>query len=154
VIRRASGKRLQSCTRANGNPFVSTGAPESIGRFRRPSAGAKTLRGCSSSPTPRNAAESLQKRSEFEHSFFMTADLRPIIDDIANRADDFLEGTRDRTHARAGIEEVITIDYPTLNPPDRTVVIAGVMSVLEDEDFFGTEFVGDPFSEPEEPDEE
>ena len=81
----------------------------------------------------------------------MTADLRPIIDDIANRADEFLAGARDRNQARAGIEELITMDYPTLNPPDRTVVVTGVMSVLEDEDFFGTEFVGDPFSDPEEP---
>jgi hypothetical protein len=37
-----------------------------------------------------------------------------------------------------------------LKPLDRTVVVAGVMSVLEDEDFFGTEFVGDPFSDPDE----
>lgn len=80
----------------------------------------------------------------------MTADLRPIIDDIANRADDFLAGTQDRAQARAGIEELITIDYPSLVPGDRTVVIAGVMSVLEDEDFFGTEYVGDPFSDSEE----
>ena len=84
----------------------------------------------------------------------MTADLRPIIDDIANRADDFLEETRDRTQARAGIEEVITMDYPTLNPVDRKAVVSGVMSVLEDEDFFGTEFVGDPFSDPEDADED
>lgn len=80
------------------------------------------------------------------------SDLRPIIDEIANRADEFLAGTRDRTQARAGIEEVITMDYPTLNPPDRTVVVTGVMSVLEDEDFFGTEFVGDPFSDSEDAD--
>jgi hypothetical protein len=84
--------------------------------------------------------------------FLMSADLRPIIDDIANRADDFLAGAQSRNHARAGIEELITMDYPTLNPPDRTVVVTGVMSVLEDEDFFGTEFVGDPFSDPEESD--
>ena len=77
----------------------------------------------------------------------MTADLRPIIDDIASRADDFLAGARDRTQARAGVEEVITMDYPTLNPRDRVVVTTGVMTVLEDEDFFGTEFVGDPFSD-------
>jgi len=84
----------------------------------------------------------------------MSADLRPIIEDIANRADEFLGGSCDRSQARAGIEEVITIDYPTLNPADRSVVTAGVMSVLEDEDFFGTEFVGDPFSEPDETDED
>jgi hypothetical protein len=80
----------------------------------------------------------------------VTPDLRPIIDDIASRADDFLAGARDRNQARAGIDEVITIDYPTLNPSDRTVVIAGVMSVLEDEDFFGTEYVGDPFRDDDE----
>ena len=79
----------------------------------------------------------------------MTADLRPIIDDIANRADEFLADTRDRAQARAGIEDVITMDYPTLLPPDRTVVITGVMGVLEEEDFFGTEFVGDPFKDDE-----
>jgi hypothetical protein len=80
----------------------------------------------------------------------MPANLRPIIDDIANRADDFLAGTRDRAQARAGIEELITMDYPTLAPPDRAVVTRGVMAVLEDEDFFGTEYVGDPFKDDEE----
>jgi hypothetical protein len=84
----------------------------------------------------------------------MTSDLRPIIDDIANRAEEFLGGTRDRTQARAGIEEVITMDYPTLVPADRTVVITGVMSALEDEDFFGTEYVGDPFSDGDEGEED
>ena len=80
----------------------------------------------------------------------MASDLRPIIDDIANRADDFLAGARDRAQARAGIEELLTIDYPSLLPPDRATIITGVMGILEDEDFFGTEFVGDPFSESEE----
>jgi hypothetical protein len=80
----------------------------------------------------------------------MASDLRPIIDDIASRADDFLAGARDRAQARAGIEELLTMDYPGLVPPDRALIITGVMSVLEDEDFFGTEFVGDPFSDSEE----
>jgi hypothetical protein len=84
----------------------------------------------------------------------MSADLRPIIDDIASRADDFLEDARDRAQARAGIEELITMDYPTLNPLDRKVVVTGVMSALEDEDFFGTEYVGDPFSDPDSADED
>ena len=84
----------------------------------------------------------------------MAANLRPIIDEIADRADEFLAGDPDRTHARAGIEEVITMDYPTLHPPDRAVVVTGVMSVLEDEDFFGTEFVGDPFSDPDQADDD
>ncbi len=80
------------------------------------------------------------------------SDLRPIIDEIASRADDFLGGTRDRAQARAGIEEVITMDYFVLGPTDRSEVVKGVMHVLEEEDFFGTEFVGDPFNEPDEPD--
>ena len=84
----------------------------------------------------------------------MTVDLRPIIEDIANRADDFLADASDRTQARAGIEELITMDYPMLNPMDRKVVVGGVMGVLEDEDFFGTEFVGDPFSDADEMDED
>ncbi|MBL9186278.1 MAG: hypothetical protein JNK23_02250 [Opitutaceae bacterium] len=84
----------------------------------------------------------------------MTADLRPIIDEIANRADDFLEGSPDRAHARAGIEEVITMDYPALDPLDRATVVAGVMAVLNDEDFFGIEFVGDPFADDDSADEE
>jgi hypothetical protein len=79
----------------------------------------------------------------------MAADLRPIIDDIASRADDFLAGARDRAQGRAGVEELLTMDYGNLTPADRTIVITGVMSVLEDEDFFGTEFVGDPFKDDE-----
>jgi hypothetical protein len=82
----------------------------------------------------------------------MAADLRPIIDEIADQADDFLAGARDRAQARAGISELITMDYPDLTPPDRTAVITGVMRVLEDEDFFGGEFVGDPFSDDEDKD--
>lgn len=83
----------------------------------------------------------------------MPANLRPIIDDIANRADDFLDGTRERPQARAGIEELLTMDYPMLNPADRAIIVTGVMSVLEEEDFFGTEYVGDPFSDDNESDE-
>ncbi len=82
----------------------------------------------------------------------MSADLRPIIHDIADRADDFLAGTTDRAQARAGIEELITMDYGDAAPAQRAAIVAGVMSILEEEDFFGTEFVGDPFKddEPEE----
>ena len=79
----------------------------------------------------------------------MAEDLRPIIDEIADRADDFLEGTHDRAQARAGIAELLTMDYSHFNPADRAAIIAGVMNVLEEEDFFGTEFVGDPFKDDE-----
>jgi len=77
----------------------------------------------------------------------MASDLRPVIEEIADRADDFLAGAKDRAQGRAGIEEVLTMDYPGLSPLDRKQVVAGVMSTLEGDDFFGTEFVGDPFSD-------
>jgi hypothetical protein len=77
----------------------------------------------------------------------MSANLRPIIDEIASQADDFLAGVSDRAQAKAGISELLTMDYSYLAGPDRTMVTKGVMALLEEEDFFGTEFVGDPFSE-------
>lgn len=77
----------------------------------------------------------------------MEIDLRPIIEEIASHADDFLDGVSDRAQARAGIAELITLDFVDLTPAQRTNVIAGVMAVLESEDFFGTEFVGDPFAD-------
>ena len=101
-------------------------------------------------PTPKIKITGLQFRPRA--GFFpVIPDLRPIINDIASRADEFLDGTKDRAQSRAGIDEFLTMDYALLSPPDRTVVITGVMSILEDEDFFGTEYVGDPFSDPEEP---
>jgi hypothetical protein len=80
--------------------------------------------------------------------------LRPIIDDIASQADDFLAGTTDRRHARAGIEEFITLEHPGLSPVDRKKVADGVMAALAEEDFFATEFVGDPFVDEATEDEE
>lgn len=77
----------------------------------------------------------------------MEIDLRPIIEEIASQADDVLAGARDRAQARAGISELLTIDYADLTPPQRTKVTDGVMAVLEGEDFFGTEFVGDAFKD-------
>lgn len=78
------------------------------------------------------------------------ADLRPIIDEIADQADEFLAEARDRAQAKAGISELLTMDYGYLNPADRALVVTGVMKALEEEDFFGTEFVGDPFSDDDE----
>lgn len=82
------------------------------------------------------------------------ADLRPIIEEIADQADEFLANTRDRAQAKAGISELLTMDYPDLNPTERASVVTGVMKILEEEDFFGAEFVGDPFSDDEDGDAE
>lgn len=78
-----------------------------------------------------------------------------IIAQIASDADEFLAGAGDRGQARAGIAQLLTVDYFELTPADRAVVTAGVMAALEADEFFGIEFVGDPFKdEPEtEPDE-
>jgi hypothetical protein len=75
----------------------------------------------------------------------MAPDLRHIIDDIANQADEFLADAKDRKQARAGIEEFITLEHAGLPPGDRKKVVEGVMAVLEQEDFFGTDFAGDAF---------
>ena len=74
-------------------------------------------------------------------------DLAAIIDDIASRADDFLVERADRKDAREAIGTVIAEDYPSLLPKDRKKVTDGVMAILEEEDFFGTEFVGDSWKE-------
>lgn len=84
----------------------------------------------------------------------MQIDLRPIIEEIARQADDFLAGTSDRAQARAGISEMLTLDYADLTPDERKKVTEGVMTVLEHEDFFGTEFVGGAFDDDEDGEDE
>jgi hypothetical protein len=84
----------------------------------------------------------------------MQIDLRPIIEEIASQADDFLAGATDRGQARAGIAEMLTLDYVDLNPAERKKVTDGVMAVLEHEGFFGTEFVGGIFDDDKESEEE
>ena len=79
----------------------------------------------------------------------MANDLRTIIDDVASHADEFLEGAKDKAQGRAGVSEYLTIEYPQLLPDDRKTVVNGVMAVLEEEDFFGTEFVGGSFDDDE-----
>lgn len=75
--------------------------------------------------------------------------LRPLIDDIASRSDDFLDGVTDRAQARAGIAELLTVEYAALPATARQPVIDGVIAVLEADDFFGVEFVGDAFRDDE-----
>lgn len=81
----------------------------------------------------------------------MEIDLRPIVEEIASQADDFLAGASDRAQARAGISELITLDYFGLTQAQRAKVTADVMAVLEAEDFFGTEYFGNPFEDDESP---
>ena len=83
----------------------------------------------------------------------MPADLRHIIDEIARQADESLAGATDRQQGRAGIEEFLTLEHADLSASDRKKVVDGVMHVLEEESFFGTEFVGDAFRDEEEKEE-
>lgn len=62
--------------------------------------------------------------------------LHAIIDEVADEADDFLAGANNRSEARAGIAERLTIGYPQLPPADRAKVTEAVMAILEEEDFF------------------
>lgn len=66
--------------------------------------------------------------------------LRPIIDDIAGQADDFLADCKDRAQARAGISEFLTLEHPRLVSADRKVITEHVMAILEEEDFFPERF--------------
>jgi hypothetical protein len=68
------------------------------------------------------------------HFFAML--LSGIINEIADQADDFLEGVAKREDARAAISEQITIKFPSLNGVDRAKVIQGVIDILEREGFF------------------
>ncbi len=80
--------------------------------------------------------------------------LRPLIDEIASQADDFLNGVTDRQQARAGIAELLSMDYPQLGPADRKLVSDHVMAVLEDENFFDGGFAGHSFNDESEADED
>ncbi|MFT3870911.1 MAG: hypothetical protein QM715_20855 [Nibricoccus sp.] len=62
--------------------------------------------------------------------------LSDIINDIADQADDFLDGVTKRTDARAAISEQLTIKYPKLAGPERTKVTDGVLALLDEEGFF------------------
>jgi hypothetical protein len=63
-------------------------------------------------------------------------DLREIIDEIANQADDFLAYATDRREARAAIAELIASSYPDLSEKAKHVALDGVMHILEEEEFF------------------
>jgi hypothetical protein len=63
-------------------------------------------------------------------------DLSALIDEIAARADDFLDGFSGRADARAGIQELLTAEHAGLSETERKHVTDGVMTILEDEGFF------------------
>lgn len=76
-------------------------------------------------------------------------DLSAVIAEVAAQADDILAGITERGAARTQLDEWLELEFPTLPAPERGAIRRGVMSVLEDEDFFGVQFVGDPLADDE-----
>ena len=79
-------------------------------------------------------------------------DLRPIIVETASQAEEFLADDATRELGRAGIAEFIAAEYPQLGSADRKEVIERVMAILEDDDFFGTQYATGAFDEEPESD--
>jgi hypothetical protein len=73
--------------------------------------------------------------------------LRPIIDEIASQAEDFLKGITDRKRARVELTEFIALDYAGLSPDDRKIVTDEVMAFLEEENVFEGGFAGHSFAD-------
>ena len=65
-------------------------------------------------------------------------DLKSIVNEICDQADDFLAGVSRRDEARAGVAEVLTMQHAKLPPADKRAVIDQVMRVLDNEGFFQT----------------
>lgn len=83
-------------------------------------------------------------------------DLENLINETADRADDILKGISIRKDARKALAESLAAEHPQLEVDERSIVVAGVMRILDNEDFFAaspteTETVwGDgPVDEPE-----
>jgi hypothetical protein len=76
----------------------------------------------------------------------MILDPRPLARDLAQRAGDLLQPLPDRAGARRMLLEEIELEYPSLVPVQRAQVADWTLALLEDEDFFGTEYVGEAFA--------
>jgi hypothetical protein len=63
-------------------------------------------------------------------------DLETLINETADRADDLLSGVSTRKDGRTVLKETLASDHPEMEVDERSIVIAGVMRILDDEDFF------------------
>jgi hypothetical protein len=63
-------------------------------------------------------------------------DIKSIVNEICDQADDFLAGVTRRDEAKAGIAELLTMQHVKLPPADKKAVIDQVMRILENEGFF------------------
>ena len=63
-------------------------------------------------------------------------ELKAIVSEICDEADDFLAGVKRPDEARAGIAEWLTINHVKLPPADRKTVIEQAFRILSSEGFF------------------
>jgi len=66
-------------------------------------------------------------------------ELKAIVSEICDEADDFLAGVTRPDEARAGIAEWLTINHVKLPPGDRKAVIEQSLRILSSEGFFDRE---------------
>lgn len=63
-------------------------------------------------------------------------DLETLINETADRADDLLSGISTRKDARSVLRETLASEHPEMEVDERSIVVAGVMNVLDEEQFF------------------
>ncbi|MBM3843054.1 MAG: hypothetical protein FJ397_07305 [Verrucomicrobia bacterium] len=76
----------------------------------------------------------------------MILDLRPLAQDLAQRAGDLLHPVPNRNEARRLLLEEIELEYPALGAAQRAQVVDWTLAWLEADDFFGVEYVGNAFA--------
>ncbi len=59
-----------------------------------------------------------------------------LIEEIANRADDFLRGVTNPSEAHNAIVELLASEHPALTDETRRQIADAVMRILHNEDFF------------------
>lgn len=62
--------------------------------------------------------------------------LKTLIDETANRADEILDGCTNPSEARLILFELLTTERPAIPPPDRQKVADQVTAILNNEGFF------------------
>ncbi|OAM87225.1 hypothetical protein OH491_00595 [Termitidicoccus mucosus] len=59
-----------------------------------------------------------------------------LVEEVANRADDFLRGVTNPSEAHNAIVELLAIEHPSLAAEARRQIADAVMKILRNEDFF------------------
>lgn len=63
-------------------------------------------------------------------------DLRSVIDEVANDADECFADCESTSDCRDAIKQLVSERYPALSIADRRAVVNGVIAILQEEDFF------------------